>query len=79
MKIYIIVHNDRHGDTAVHPFADISKAVEEAKKVAKQYCGREEDYEELGCAPQDIIIFYARYSSEGDHVMVIQAEMDKEI
>ncbi|MCK5021479.1 MAG: hypothetical protein KAS32_30990 [Candidatus Peribacteraceae bacterium] len=46
MKIYIIVTEDRHTDVEVKPYRDKDAAVEEAKRMAKEYCRFTEDYEE---------------------------------
>lgn len=76
MEIYIVIIEDRHAESTVHPFADKDKAVSEARRVAKKYCRHPEDYEE-----HDYMgwLFYATYSCESDSVRVLAATMDKEI
>ena len=72
MKIYLVNTEDRHADTTVEPFYNADKAVAEAKRLAKEYCRWDEDYEESYI---DGWLFYANYSCEGDCVRVVEAEM----
>ena len=73
---YIVICQDRHGDTTVHPFTDKDKAISEARRIAKEYFRYPEDYREEQI---DGWLFYAQYSCESDHVRVVEVVMDKEI
>ncbi len=77
--IYIVVVNDRHVDTTVYPFFNKEKAIDAARKIAYEYCRYLESYQEHDFNGEDGWVFYADYSTEGDHVIVIEAEMDPEI
>jgi hypothetical protein len=67
-------------DTAVYPFFDKERAIDEAKKIAHEYCRHPPNtYQEHDFNGEDGWVFYAEYSTEGDHVIVIEAEMDPEI
>lgn len=79
MEIYIVIIEDRHTDTAVYPFTDKEKAVNEARRIAKQYCRHEDDYEEHDYGRNDGWLFYAQYSCESDNVRVVTATVDGEI
>jgi len=72
MKIYLVIIEDRHTDVDVIPFLDEKMAVDYAKAAALAYCHDPEDFEE-----EDIEgwLYYARYSSEGDCVRVIESEV----
>ena len=78
MKIYLVIHEDRHTDVEVEAFSDKEKSIEYARKRAKS-CVHEdylEDYQE-----SDILgwLFFASYSGVGDSVRVIEVELDKEL
>ena len=74
---YIVIWQDRHSDTTVHPFTDKDKAISEAKRIAKEYCKKyPEDYKEEHIGGW---LFYAQYSCEPDHVRVVEAQMNKEM
>ncbi len=79
MKIYIVIIEDRHTDVTVHPFTTSETAISEAKRIAKEYCRYEEDYEEHDYGKDDGWLFYAQYSCESDHVRVVEVELDKTI
>jgi hypothetical protein len=79
MELYIVVIEDMHTDVTVHPFSDKEKAITEAKRIAKEYCRHEEDYEEHDYGKDDGWLFYAQYSCESDHVRVVTTTLDKAI
>ena len=79
MKIYIVIIEDRHTDPIACPFTDPDKAIAEARRIAKDYCEHEEDYEEFNYGRDEGWLFYAEYSCEGDSVHVVTTELDKEI
>jgi len=73
---YVVICQDRHSDTTVHPFISKKKAVSEARRMAKEYCQHPDCYKE-----EEIVgwVFYAEYSCESDHVRVVEAQVDMEI
>ena len=71
-KIYNVIVEDRHADVIVYPYLDPDKAVEEAKRLAKEWCRNEGYYQELEIEGW---LFCASYSSEGDSVRVTAAEI----
>ena len=73
---YLVIWKDRYSDTTAHPFSNKDKAITEARRIAKEYCKYHEDYKENHI---DGWLFYAQYSCEGDHVMVVEAIMDNDI
>jgi len=73
MKVYIVLINDRHTDIEVEAFSSDEKAIDYARKTAKEYCGSPEIYEESQISDW---LFYARYSSEEDYVRVVEREID---
>ena len=46
MKMYLAIYDDRHADTTAHPFIELDKAIEWAKKTAEENCRHKEDIEE---------------------------------
>jgi hypothetical protein len=73
--IYLVVIEDRHADTDVHPFAPEDRAVEAAKQAVDDLA-RHPEYIEwdkpLNASMQaDGRVFYVRYSVEGDSVRVV--------
>jgi hypothetical protein len=73
MKIYIVVDNDRHIDTQVHPFTNKDDAIKKAMSITRYE--RNNYFENLNCDNEDEMIFYCIYSSEGDHVIVFEKEI----
>ena len=69
MKLYIVMHNDRHADPEPEVFLDKDYAVDYARRTAQEYCHYPEDYEE-----HDVLgwLFYAKYSCENDSVWVVE-------
>lgn len=76
MKLFMVIIEDRHADVKAHPFSDAEKAIETAKRVAKNLASHEDDYEEHDYQGW---LFCAVYSCEGDCVRVVETELDKEI
>ena len=76
MELYIVIIEDRHSDVAVYPFSNKEKAIQEARRIAKKYCRHPEDYQEHDYGRDIGWLFYANYSCEGDHVLVVTAELD---
>jgi len=79
MEVYIVIIQDRHTDVTAHPFTNIDTAISEAKRIAKEFCRFEEDYQEHDYGKDAGWLFYADYSCESDHVRVVKMEMDKRI
>ena len=79
MKIYMVIIEDRHTDTVAHPFTCPLVAVLEAKRIAKEYCEDDEDYQEHDYGRNKGWLFFANYSCESDSVKVVTTELDKEI
>ena len=71
-KIYIVIIEDRHTDVVVLAYKNKEEAIEAGKKMAKDYCGREEDYEEHQIEGW---LFHAKYSCEGDSVTVQEIDL----
>jgi hypothetical protein len=76
MKIYCVIIEDRHADVMVYPFTDPEVAISEARRIAKDFCRHEEDYQELDVGRAAGWLFYAVYSGD-DHVRVVTTELDK--
>jgi len=72
ITVYVVLINDRHADLEVELFTQPNVAIARARTLAKEYCRREEDYEEFRIANW---LFYAKYSVEGDWVRVIEREL----
>ena len=77
MKVYIVMVKDRHTDPGAFPFSNPEQAIEEARRIAKDWCSFDEDYEEEG--QSDGWLFHARYSCEGDCIWVVEKEIDQPI
>ena len=78
-ELYVVIIEDRHSETTAHPFTDKEKAIREAKRIAKKYCRRSEDYKEHDYGKNEGWLFFANYSCESDNVRVVTTELDKEI
>ena len=79
MNIYIAIWKDRHSETTAHPFTDKQKAIDWAKRKAKEYAREPADYEERDREKDSGWVFYAAYSCESDCIYVVETELDKEI
>jgi len=77
MKIYILLIVDGHSDLEVIPFTDPEKAIVKARETAKKYCRYVEDYIERDWGKEAGWLFYADYSCESDHVIVIETELQE--
>lgn len=80
MNIYIVMWKDRHTAMTARPFSDPGKAIEWAKKKAKEsYCypddGTVEGYQERDDGTAPGWIFYAGYSCEGDCIYVVKTKL----
>lgn len=69
MQLFIAYCNDRHVDTVVKVFDTANAAIIFAKSFASDNCRHEEYMEEYSLSDY---LYYAVYSSEGDHVRVQQ-------
>jgi len=76
-KIYIAIWEDRHTDTEVYAFSTPDKAIEWAKAMVREHDRHNELDEAL---TQPMIrggwLYYGRYSCEGDHIHIVEAEID---
>lgn len=79
-KYYLVVVNDRHTDQEFYLYANSEAAIKEARILAKYYCRREEDYQEvhspLRCHAYTTR-FSATYSCEGDNVSVHEVALEE--
>ncbi len=75
-EIYIVIDENPSEDTHVYPFTDKDKAISEARKAAKKYARRPEEYVQ---ETFDGWLFYARYGCEGECIRVVATTLDKEI
>lgn len=87
MTIFVVMIEDRHADVEIHLISDFKVALEYASEVAHDSCrsGRHYDpdyFEEEYRSPPTIMDnwgkchYYARYSTEGDSVKVLEVELD---
>jgi len=84
-KIYLVIWEDRHTDTTAHPFTDLDNAIVNARQAAMSVCRWPDEVEEWRHgdinAPNWFIyssfLFHLKYSCEGDHVRVVEADIDK--
>jgi len=77
MKMYLAIYDDRHADTTAHPFIELDKAIEWAKKTAEENCRHKEDIEEKHFEDNaDKFVYMITYSCEGDNIMVMESEVD---
>lgn len=68
MKVYLVIHEDRHADVAVHVHRLAGKAVEHAKQIAAKYPDAEEERVSSW-------LYACRLSSESDYVHVVESEL----
>lgn len=73
MRIYVVVVQDRHVDVDMKLFVARDAAIAFARATAKDNCRHAEDYLETNVEGW---LFYARYSCEGDCVIVITRELE---
>jgi len=72
--VYVILTQDRHSDPEAFVAEDREAAINTAKRMAKEYCRYEEDYEERSFQGGGLI-FTADYSCESDSVSVIETTL----
>lgn len=71
MKVYLVILEDRHTDPQVEVFLSPETAIERAEEIVEEY-----DYEpEEPETDARQWLFQATLSCEGDHVHVIEAEV----
>jgi hypothetical protein len=68
--VYIVIIEDRHIDVAAYPFSERDMAISEARRIAKESCDYEEDYEEQEYPDDPTWELSITYSCEGDCVSV---------
>lgn len=73
MKIYVVMHHDRHAGTEPIVFSTPKAAIEYAGHAARGCATRPDDYQE---GQVEGYLFYARYSPEGDAVWVVEKNLD---
>lgn len=76
MTIYLVIVEDRHTDVMVYPFSDCGTALNRARKMAKNNCRFPDSYKEYDYGKDVGWLFYAEYSTEGDSVRVVAAEIN---
>lgn len=80
--IYVVMVEDRHTDTEVHLFSTPEKAISCAQSVLDENSDSAEyvDPEDARMSDEDLAaagwLFYGCYSTEGDCVRVLPAEVD---
>lgn len=80
--VYVAIWKDRHADTTAHVFSDADAAVEWAKAQAREYDrfgDLDEGLTDAMKAGPDPWLYYGRYSCEGDCIIVVPIEIDKEL
>lgn len=75
MKVYALIIDDRHSDTDVQVFSTPESAVDAANAIATEYALRPEDIQGEN---YDGFLLWIRYGVEGDHVAVLERELDAE-
>jgi hypothetical protein len=79
--IWIVITEDRHTDTDVHPFTSPAAAFETARTEAEANAGDPQDVQEAELTPamtHDGWVLLLYYGTEGDHVRVVKRELDKQ-
>jgi len=71
--IYVVMVEDRHADLDAELFTDPEQAIAYARRTAHELCRHPESYEEETIEGW---LFYARYSTEGDSVWVVEKTLD---
>lgn len=79
MKFYLVIIENRYNVVTAHLFPSKEEAIETAKRIAKNLCCLEGDYEEHDCGKGDGWLFHASYYTFKDSVRVVEAHLDKEI
>lgn len=80
--IYVVMVNDRHTDTEAHLFSTPEKAIAYAQRVLDDNGGSAEAVspEDARMSGDDLTVagwlFYGCYSTEGDCVWVLPADVD---
>jgi len=74
---YVVMSSDRHNDPMPFLFADRDTAMEWARAYVREHLSRPEDLDEELTAPMREAgwLYYGQYSVEGDHVFVIECEV----
>lgn len=75
--LYAVIWEDRHVDVAVHLFSDKDAAIVWAKKQSEESNINDWQDDENEC-PADWLAYFC-YSCEGDHLRVIEVEVDAEL
>lgn len=75
MKVYVAIVEDRHAETEAYVFSTPEKAIEFARKTAKESCFDMSDYEEIETKGW---LFHVQYSCESDRVYVTERTLDSE-
>ncbi len=78
MVCYVVLLEDRHSDTNVYLFYNEEKAIEEARRIAKEN-SRNGEIEEEAISIADGWRYIARYSCEGDHTRVLKRTISEVI
>jgi 2C-methyl-D-erythritol 2,4-cyclodiphosphate synthase len=76
VKVYALIIDDRHSDTDVQVFSIAEAAVDAANAIATKYAYRPEDIQGENI---DGFLLWIRYGVEGDHVAVVERELDAEV
>lgn len=83
MKIYVAIWEDRHSDTTVHAFSDKEKAIDWAKKNARENdrFGIEGGVDQILTSGMvnDGWVYYGLYSCENDSIHVVEVTVDAEL
>ena len=76
--VNVMIIEDRHRDTDAQVFLKEKTAIDEARKLAKEYCRYAYDYsEELNeRMKKDGWIFHVTYSYEGDNIRVLKRKVN---
>lgn len=84
MKLFAVIHEDRHDDVQVYLFYDETRAMVLAQSIVVD-CG-DEDYDPVGdeaaMSEEDLTaagwLYYRPYNPEGDYVRVQSIEVDSQ-
>lgn len=78
MKLWIVMVEDRHLDSAPYPFTDRTRAISEARRIAEEMAVRPGDLVEL--TPRlEVFPYFANVGHEGDCVWVVERDLDQVI
>lgn len=72
MKIYIVIHKDRHIDTKVYPFLNLYKAINWVNEEAVKIC-KNKNY--LKAKDIGEWHYYLEYSNEGDCFWITEHDL----